>query len=524
MSVSNSLDMFYLANSYCSAGVSALQLIVLALTSGRPIRAWGSIKIEIQELSGQASATVCTMYVYKHSTTVDANIDATFAWFEHKGSFRRLMPPWEVAEEVRADETLEVGSQRVFRFPMGPLKLTWVAEHTAYNPPHHFADKMIKGPFWSWNHEHHLMESNGMTTLVDEVTYQVPFGKLGNLVDRILGGILVRGRISKMFKARELRLQRDMEQHAKFSHIPRKRILIAGSSGMIGTQLVAFLDTGGHDVWRLVRRQVKDGANEFHWDPDTGELNASLLEGFDVIIHLGGEGIGDKRWSKRRKQTIRNSRVNSTKLLADAVASLESKPEAFALASAIGWYGDRSDEELTESSPHGDGFLPDVCTQWEAAASAIESAGIRTMYLRSGIVLSATGGALGKMLLPFKLGAGGSIGGGRQWMSWISLDDEIYAIHHLVMNNESIGAYNLTAPNPVMQRGFAGTLGKVLRRPTFAPLPRFAIKVMFGEMGERLILDSQRVLPERLLSEGFEFLHSDLEKGLRDTLGTWKEI
>ena len=193
------------------------------------------------------------MYKYEHNTVVESNIETTFDWFEHEGSFRRLMPPWEVAEEVRADETLEVGSQRIFRFPMGPMKMTWIAEHTAYEPPHHFADKMVKGPFWRWHHDHNLSEANGVTTVTDEVSYQVPFGPLGNLVDRILGGALVRSRITRMFKARELRLQGDLHQHGKFANQSRKKVLIAGSSGCIGTQLVAFLDTGGHEVWRLVR-------------------------------------------------------------------------------------------------------------------------------------------------------------------------------------------------------------------------------------------------------------------------------
>ncbi len=462
------------------------------------------------------------MYHYRHETIVDADIDTTFQWFEHEGSFRRLMPPWEVAEEVSADDSLEVGSRRIFRFPMGPLKMKWIAEHTAYDPPHHFADKMVKGPFWSWNHEHYLSEKDGKTTVVDEVSYQVPFGPLGNFVDRVLGGMLVRKRISRMFKARELRLIRDLEQHSKFSNSPRKKILVAGSSGMIGTQLVAFLDTGGHDVWRLVRRETRKGTNELFWNPDKGELDAKILEGFDAIIHLGGVGIGDKRWSKKRKSAIRDSRVNSTALLSNAISSLELKPEVFVLASAIGWYGNRGDSELTEISDQGTGFLPDVCSEWEGAASKAEESGVRTVLLRTGIVLTAVGGALGKMLLPFKMGAGGPMGGGRQWMSWISMDDEIYAIHHLIMNHDSVGAYNLTSPAPVTQRTFAKSLGRVLRRPAFAPAPGFAVKLLFGEMGERLVLDSQRVLPERLKSEGFEFLHIDVEQGLRDSLGIWK--
>ena len=465
---------------------------------------------------------MATLYKYRHETVVEADAESTFAWFEHEGSFRRLMPPWEVAEEVRADESLEVGSQRVFKFPMGPLKMTWVAEHTGYNPPHFFSDTMVKGPFWSWDHDHHLEEENGFTKVIDEISYQVPFGPLGNLVDRILGGLLVRGRISQMFTARELRLQRDMAQHSKYSDLPRRKILVAGSSGTIGTQLVAFLDTGGHEVWRLVRRKPKENANELEWDPPSGELSSEILEGFDTIIHLGGEGIGDKRWSSKRKKAIRDSRVDSTSLISEAILGMENKPEVMILASAIGYYGNRGEEELDEESELGQGFLPDVCADWESAAMKVEEAGVRTVFLRTGIVLTATSGALGKMLLPFQLGAGGPMGGGKQWMSWISLDDEIYAIHHLLMNKGSSGVYNLTSPEPVRQKTFAKVLGRVLRRPAVAPIPGFAIKLLFGQMGVSLTLESQKVMPNRLIDEGFEFLHGGLEDALRDSLGIWK--
>ena len=192
------------------------------------------------------------------------------------------------------------------------------------------------------------------------------------------------------------------------------------------------------------------------------------------------------------------------------------------LASAVGWYGDRGDEQLTEDSTPGEGFLPDICREWEDAASTVEESGVRTVFLRTGIVLTATAGALGKMLFPFKMGAGGPIGNGKQWMSWISLDDEIYAINHLMMNTDSKGVYNLSAPNPIEQKKFAKTLGRVLRRPAFAPLPRFVVKILFGEMGEKLTLESQRVLPARLTAEGYQFIHEELEMGLRDTLGLWK--
>ena len=464
---------------------------------------------------------------YKHETVVNADIDTTFAWFEHEGSFRRLMPPWEVAQEVRADDSLEVGSQRVFKFPApgAPfINLTWVAEHTGYDKPNYFADTMVKGPFWKWDHDHYLKEENGVTTVVDDVTYSVPFGPLGMLVDKVLGGSLVTGRISSMFKAREFRLKRDLDNHAKFLDMPRKKILVVGSSGLIGTQLVAFLDTGNHEVWRLVRRVADSNKNEISWNPDKGEINAKELEGFDVVIHLGGVGIGDKRWSKKRKAAIRESRVNSTELLSKTLASLEDKPDLFMMASAIGYYGNRGDEELDESSTSGeDGyFLTDVCKAWENSANPAKDAGIRTVHMRTGIVISAVGGALGKMLLPAKMGGGGPIGSGKQWMSWISMDDQIYSMYHLMMSEGVSGEYNLTAPNPVRQKQFAKDLGRVLRRPAFAPLPGFMMKIMFGEMGARLTLDSLRVLPKNLQDSGYEFIHTDLQSALSDSLGKWR--
>tara|TARA_B100001113_G_scaffold168688_1_gene138020 strand:+ start:4019 stop:5434 length:1416 start_codon:yes stop_codon:yes gene_type:complete len=467
---------------------------------------------------------------YKHETKVNADIESTFDWFEHEGSFRRLMPPWEVAEEVRADESLEVGSQRVFRFPApgAPFfKMTWVAEHTGYEKPNgtkkaYFADTMVKGPFWKWDHDHYLTEVDGITTVVDDVTYSVPFGPLGMLVDKVLGGSLVTGRISSMFNAREFRLVRDMENHNKFNHLKRKKILVAGSSGLIGTQLVAFLDTGNHDVWRLVRREADSNKKEISWDPSKGKINFSELEGFDIVIHLGGVGIGDKRWSKKRKAAIRDSRVDSTTLLSNTLASLENKPELFMVSSAIGYYGNRGDEIVDENTSIGDDYLTEICEKWENSADSARKAGIRTIHTRTGIVMSAVGGALGKMLLPAKMGGGGPIGGGKQWMSWISMDDQIYSMYHLMMSEDTEGAYNLTAPNPVRQKIFAKTLGKVLRRPAFAPLPGFVMKIMFGEMGVKLTLDSQRVMPKRLQESGYEFVHEELEPALRDSLGKWR--
>ena len=219
---------------------------------------------------------------------------------------------------------------------------------------------------------------------------------------------------------------------------------------------------------------------------------------------------------------IINSRKDSTTLLSDTMSKLENKPEAFIVASAIGYYGDRGDEKLTEESKPGEGFLTDTVIQWESYANSARDAGIRVINTRNGIVLSATGGALGRMILPWKMGGGGPLAGGKQWMSWISLDDEIYAINHLMMNEECEGAYNLTAPNPCMQKVFSKTLGRVLRRPAFAPIPGFAMKILFGELAGPLLIEGQRVLPSKLENSGYEFLHKELESALRDSPGIWR--
>ena len=456
---------------------------------------------------------------YEYETLTESPRNDVFDWFERKGSFRRLMPPWEVAEEVRADETLENGAQRIFRFPMGPIKMTWVAEHLGYEPPEKFEDVMKKGPFRSWHHVHRFVEKDGGTVVHDEVEYKLPMGILG----RIFGSRNVRNRLNRMFRARELRLIRDLQRHSDFKHLPRKRILLAGSSGLIGRQLAAFLDTGGHEIWRLVRRAPKDGQNEIQWTPSEGIIDASSLEGFDIVIHMGGAGIGDRRWTKARMALIEKSRTESTELLARTLADLSQKPDVFLVSSAIGWYGDRGDEILTEESQPGSGFLPDTCLSWEASAEFARKAGIRTIHARTGVVLDASGGALEKMLLPAKMGAGGPIGFGRQWFSWISMDDQIYAMHHLVMSSETEGAYNITSPEPLQQKHFAKALGRVLRRPAFMPTPPLAIWFLYGKMGVALTTESQRVIPTRLMETGYKFQHQDAESALRDALGKWKK-
>jgi uncharacterized protein len=296
------------------------------------------------------------------------------------------------------------------------------------------------------------------------------------------------------------------------------RIAVTGSSGLIGAALCDELETSGHEVVRVVR-SGPPASGSIGWDPSAGAIDAAGLEELDAVVHLAGESIGSSRWTETQKAKILDSRVHGTTLLARTLARLSSPPRVLVSGSAIGFYGDRGDEELTEASSSGEGFLADVVRRWEAAVKEAEDAGIRVVRARTGIVLSKRGGALSRMLLPFKLGLGGRFGSGRQFWSWISISDEVGAILHAVSNDALRGPVNLTAPHPVTQADFAATLGRVLNRPTFIPTPTFGVKAVYGsQLVDETLTGGQRVLPAKLLSSGYAFLHPTLEEALRSTV------
>jgi len=292
-------------------------------------------------------------------------------------------------------------------------------------------------------------------------------------------------------------------------------ILISGASGLIGTALSSQLRDAGHTVYPLSRR---DTGQPFYWRPEKGIILFDDSIRLDAVINLAGENIAEGRWNKIRKKRIVDSRIDSTRLLSDKLSSLAHRPDVFISGSAIGFYGSRGDEIMDETSSHGTGFLAEIGTAWEDATRAAEDAGIRTVHIRTGIVLSPRGGVLKKMLLPFRFGLGGVIGDGRQYMSWISIDDEVNAISFLLQNTELSGPFNLVAPAPVTNREFTRKLGKVLKRPTPFPMPAAVVRLMFGEMGDELLLSSTRVAPVRLEQAGYEFIHTDFEQALKDLL------
>jgi uncharacterized protein (TIGR01777 family) len=294
------------------------------------------------------------------------------------------------------------------------------------------------------------------------------------------------------------------------------RIAVTGSTGLIGTALIAHLTTLGHTPVPVVRRAAT--GNEISWDPAAGRLDPAALSGVDAVVHLAGAGIGDKRWTPAYKKVLLESRTRSTNLLSEAIAAAEERPKVLLSGSAIGIYGADAHQAFTEDSPSGTGFLADICVDWETCTKMAEAAGVRVAHLRTGIVLSPEGGALKKQLPLFKLGLGGRFGNGRQWQSWISITDEVAAITHLLTSDVE-GPVNLTAPNPVTNAEFTSTLAKVLKRPALLPIPSFGPKLLLGsELANNLLFTGQKVLPSRLSADGFSFSHPDLETALRALL------
>ncbi|MBX2860205.1 MAG: TIGR01777 family oxidoreductase [Vampirovibrio sp.] len=296
------------------------------------------------------------------------------------------------------------------------------------------------------------------------------------------------------------------------------KILVSGSHGLVGSALIPFLKTGGHEIVRLVRSNAV-GPNQIRWDMEKQLIDTAALEGFDAVIHLAGENIANGRWSAAKKKKIFDSRVHGTRFLADTLAKLDSPPKVFISASAIGYYGNAGDEILSEVSDPGKGFLADTCWNWESASDALKQKDVRVVHARFGVVLSPKGGALAQMLPIFQLGGGGPLGNGKQYLSWVALDDVVGALGFLLNKPDAEGPYNIVGPEPVSNKEYSRTLGKVLMRPAFAPVPGLAVRAMFGEMGDELLLSSTRVEPARLQETGYKFQCPTLERALRQVLG-----
>lgn len=500
-----------------------------------------------------------SMSTLNQRSEMPVSADELSAWHFREGALTRLIPPWENARVIRTSGPLANGSLVVIELRKGPVKIHWYAIHDRVEPGKGFRDTQQKGPFHKWVHEHRFQQlESGKSTLEDCVNYQEPFPPLG----RWFGAGFIRGELNRQFQFRHARTFNDLRRGAERKKISRANVntdanknadlrsgnssgnnlgnsaqtiapqvgknlaanvvAISGATGMVGRQLAGFLSCAGDSVRRIVRttKGARDG--DILWNQTSGEFDLAKLEGCDAVVHLAGENIAGGRWTDQRKKLILSSRVDGTRQLCQALARLKNKPKVLICASGVGFYGAGDDKQFDETSALGKGFLAQICKEWESATQAASDAGIRVVNMRIGIVISAQGGVLTKLLTPFLLGAGGPIAGGRQGMSWIALDDLLAAITFAIDNENISGALNATAPAPLSNRDFGLVLARVLHRPFLAPLPAFVVRAIFGEMGQELLLQGAFVQPKKLLEHGFRFDFPKLESVLRFELGRMK--
>lgn len=453
--------------------------------------------------------------VFEHSSTIPRPVAEVYQWHTRPGAFERLTPPWENARLASQNGDFANGSRFAIELKFGPMTKTWIAQLQNLEHNKQFVDVQLSGPFAFWEHRHLFAPAaEGGTEYTDRVEYAPPYGVFGQIVSPWI----VKGKLERMFRYRHKTLARDLATHAEQAGLPALKVAITGAGGMIGTAMRAFLTTGGHKVLPVTRKPDAY-KQQVTWNPAEGVIERDKLESLDAVIHLAGDNIASGRWSEAKKKRIRDSRVNSTRLLAETLAGLNHPPKVVVCASAVGYYGTRGDEVLYESSQPGEGFLPDVCREWEEAAAPLRAKGVRVVHARLGVVTTPVGGALGKMLLPFNLGLGGRLGSGDQYWSWISIEDVLRAFLFLIRNESIQGPVNLAAPEPLTNRAFTREVCAALNRPGVLPAPEPVLRLVLGEMADEMLLSSARAVPKALMDNGFRFTHTDLKTCVRELLG-----
>lgn len=427
--------------------------------------------------------------------------EEVFSWHLREGALQRLLPPFMRLHLLQRGDAKEVGSTTHLKMYLGPLSFNWIAKHVHFDPKGSFIDEAIKSPFPYWRHIHSVKEHANGCILSDTVEYiPLPF-----IPDK-----LIQKRLNALFSFRHERIKRDLTVCHRYP-LQIKKVLVSGSRGFVGSQLICFLSALGHEVHTLQRGKSDPKRRVVGWDScrDTNIINE--FEGFDAVIHLAGENIAGKAWTAAQKEKIFQSRSRDTWLLSQILLRLKNPPKVFISASAVGIYGDRNEEVLTEDSSVADDFLASVCTHWERASESLLQKGVRRCIVRFGYILSPQGGMLAKILPSFKMGLGAQLGSGKQWMPWVALDDVIYALYHLLMREDLDGVFNITAPEPSTQREFARSLAKALRRPMFLALPKTFLRMILGERADALLLRSTRALPKKLQNSGFSFCFTRLQ-------------
>ena len=453
---------------------------------------------------------------FRFRSCFPCSVEELYNWHTRPGALERLIPPWEKTTVVWKKGGLDPGGEVRMRMHAGPLPFHWHAHHVENHPGKMFRDIQHRGPFSKWSHSHTFQEGSNCAFLEDFIEYRLP---LHTSIPSFLKS-RVNDTLQRTFEHRRRVLTADLQLHGRLATRPLK-VLISGASGVLGRALQSLLTTGGHEVWKLVRRQPVRDNNELFWNPRMGQIDE--LPAFDAVIHLAGEYIGLGRWTREKKKIILESRTKGTRLLASAVAAHPDPPSAFLCASAIGYYGNTRDIWVEEGRPAGNDFISEVCRLWEQSAAPAEKAGIRTVLMRIGVSVSPGGGALQRLLSTSSLGLIRSFGSGEQYISWISLDDTISAIYHAMCSETVSGPVNICAPEPVTNKAFMQILAKKTGRPLLFPVPTFLLKATYGQMASEILLSGCRTSCRKLQDSGFAFRHPTLEDALTNMLGRFSD-
>ena len=461
------------------------------------------------------------LHSFTRSSSLSVSCEEAFQWHRRSGAFERMLPPWMTSQIISKEGTIYDGDSVTIKTNLGVIPFVFKAQHQNYIENKQFEDIQIQGPFAFFKHLHKFEKiDDKKSKITDHIEYSLPIGMLS----RFLGNKFIDEKLNKMFTYRHRTLKYDLFLHSKYSK-KKLKILVTGASGLVGSNLVPFLTSGGHEVIKLVRTNYKleEGANHFAiWDSEKKEfVNPEILEDLDAVVHLAGENIEAQKLSEERKKELIDSRVHFTSAICNAlIKQLKTLPKSFISASGIGIFGSRDyDDILHEESKLGSGFLANLAKDWEMASREAEKAGIRVVNLRFGTIISLSGGVLKKMYTPYRLCLGGPFGTGRQMMSWISITDVLGLILFSISNNKVEGAVNAVAPHAVTNEQFSELLAQTLDRPSSLRIPELFVESLFGEMGRELLLSGQHAKPVKALKNGYEFLHSQLHDAFTYCLG-----
>lgn len=451
--------------------------------------------------------------IFRFTTKLPVSVEQAYAYHSRPGALQRLLPPWQDVDIIDSPGTIVPGTRVKIRLRAGVFKKNFIAHHTDNVVNSMFRDIQEQGPFRLWEHSHYFESLADGCVIHDQVEYSLP---LHPFLPACIKN-MVRRELTKTFEHRARVLRSDLALHSRYS-TKTLRILVSGASGVLGRQLVPLLRTGGHTVWTLVRRDPRPELGEIFWDPDKNIIDTDLPE-LDSVIHLAGEYIGLNRWTEQQKARVLESRIRGTELLAKTIANQPTPPESLLCASAIGYYGDSGVEPVNEENGCGKDFISTVCRNWEKSTDAATQRGIRTVLMRLGVGMTPAGGALKRTLGASKLGCIRCCGDGEQFVSWISLDDMIGAILHILKTRSLSGPVNIASPNPVTNAQMMKAIARVIRRPLLFPVPASILRLLYGQMAREILLSGCRADVQKLIASGYTFRYPHFENTLQELLG-----